>query len=180
MRVLVEDQEDPGDQQERGADSEPAAARDGDRVDAARLGAIDDPVAQDHGADDRRHGQGDDRGEDEDDDDRTDGVADVRDEEVADVRDHVIAPDPGIADDRGDGHAAGRPGTGNRSTMSRTSPARRACSAGSSRRRIASMMIVPIARISSGPNPREVAAGVPIRIPDAVFGGGCRTGSRSC
>ena len=33
------------------------------------------------------------------------------------------------------------------------------------------MMIRPTARISSGPKPREVVAGVPIRMPDAVFGG---------
>ena len=32
-------------------------------------------------------------------------------------------------------------------------------------------MICATDRISSGPNPREVVAGVPTRIPDAVFGG---------
>ena len=46
----------------------------------------------------------------------------------------------------------------------------------SSRSRIASMMIRPIARISSGPNPRDVVAGVPMRMPEAVFGGSWSNG----
>ncbi len=42
--------------------------------------------------------------------------------------------------------------------------------------RMASMMIRPIARISSGPKPRDVVAGVPMRMPDAVFGGSVSNG----
>ncbi len=37
-------------------------------------------------------------------------------------------------------------------------------------------MIRAIARISSGPKPRVVVAGVPSRIPDAVFGGRASNG----
>ena len=67
-------------------------------------------------------------------------------------------PDRG-ADTRDQGHAAGRPGTGKCATIDRTSPASRVWTAGSSRRWIASMIIRPTARISSGPKPRDVAAG---------------------
>ena len=38
------------------------------------------------------------------------------------------------------------------------------------------MMIRPTWRISSSPNPREVVAGVPMRMPDAVFGGSVSNG----
>ena len=66
---------------------------------------------------------------------------------------------------------AGSPGTGNRATISATSPASRCCTVSSSRERMASMMIRPTARISSSPKPRDVVAGVPRRMPDAVLGG---------
>ena len=55
--------------------------------------------------------------------------------------------------------------------MSATSSRSRSWTPGSSRRRMASVMIRAIARISSGPKPRVVVAGVPRRIPEAVFGG---------
>src|SRR4029077_512266 len=99
-------------------------------------------------------------------DDRCQGK---RDESSGDEHDHDGADRVGGIGD--EGHAAGRPGTGKRLTISLTSPARRTWASGSSRRRMASMMIRPTARISSGPNPREVVAGVPIRMPEAVFGG---------
>ena len=49
-------------------------------------------------------------------------------------------------------------------------PARRARAAASSRCSMASAISRAIARISSGPMPRDVTAGVPTRIPDEVFG----------
>ena len=63
-------------------------------------------------------------------------------------------------------HASGSPGTGKRAQMSRTSAAIRACSAGSSRVRSASTSSRPTSRISAGPKPRVVVAGVPTRIPE--------------
>ena len=56
------------------------------------------------------------------------------------------------------------------STISRTS-ARSRLDAGSSRSRIASTIDRPIDAHLVRPKPRDVVAGVPIRIPDAVFGG---------
>ena len=43
-----------------------------------------------------------------------------------------------------------------------------------------SMMSRPMVRISSSPKPRDVVAGVPRRMPDAVLGGCWSTGCRSC
>src|SRR4029079_10243019 len=63
------------------------------------------------------------------------------------------------------------PGTGKRATMSATSSRSRSWTPGSSRGRIAWVVMRAIARISSGPKPRVVVAGVPSRIPEAVFGG---------
>ncbi len=53
VRTLVDEEEEAGDQQERGADRKAPAARDGDRVDAPGLRSVDHPVAQDDGADQR-------------------------------------------------------------------------------------------------------------------------------
>ena len=75
----------------------------------------------------------------------------------------------------GEGHpaaSANRPGTGNRPTISADLGAQPVASRpASSRRAIASVMRRAIARISSGPKPRVVVAGVPSRMPEAVFGG---------
>src|SRR4029077_13217503 len=78
--ALVEEQEGAGDQQERRADRQPAAAWHGDRIDPAGLRSIDDLVADNDAPDHRRENEGEDDGEHEHHDDRPDGIADGRDE----------------------------------------------------------------------------------------------------
>ena len=53
-RVVERPGTTPATSEERGGDREPAAARDGDGVDPARLGLVDDLVAHDDPADERR------------------------------------------------------------------------------------------------------------------------------
>src|SRR6185503_6151024 len=72
--------------------------------------------------------------------------------------------------------SSNRPGTGKRATMSATSSRMRSLTPASSRRSIASVISRAIARISAGPKPRVVVAGVPRRIPDAVLGGSASNG----
>ena len=172
VRTLVDEQEEAGDEQERGADRQATAARDGDRVDAPGLRSVDHPVAQDDGADHGREDQGEQPREHEADHDRAEGVADARDEgHRVTARDGRMLLPPS----RG-GQARHREAGDDLADLAREP----AWAAGSSRFAIASMMIRPTSasrrvrtRAMSSPGCRS---GSPTR----CSAGACRTGSRSC
>ena len=139
----------------------------------AALRLIDDLVAENDPANDRGEDERQDRGGDED--DRTGTMA------LPAVGMKVIWPAVVVRPTRPARITRGGSlGTGNRLTISRTSSRSVAWAVATSRRRMASMMIRPTARISSGPNRRRgrrrAGCGSPTRCSVAAR----RMGSRSC
>src|SRR5258706_374079 len=129
------------DERERGHDGPPAGTGQRPPIHAALIRVIEDPATTHEATDGGRGHEGDGGREQERNDDRRDGR-------------------PGRLDEA---HPAARssPGTGKRAAISATSAARRSRADGSSRRAMASVASRAMARISSGPRPRVVVAGVP-------------------